>query len=131
MINIHSIFEEFQLKRQEWRRVLEFLLQENVFLKIRLADVLNKQHMNAQFLEIAEQYQNRFIGKDEIIGLIRKDIAEMEKQLVKVRAQDENLLREITLKQNRLQKEITILETTFNELKGEFNLCLAQKNKYV
>ena len=58
--------EQFQDEAGMWLRTLDFIKQENNFLKNRLSAVVDNQSVRA-FLAQAEHFQNQFIIKDEFI----------------------------------------------------------------
>lgn len=118
--------KQFQYESDAWRRMLAFLLQENAILKTRLAELVHESKISDDFLEMAEQYQNHFIQKDQIIYFVRSDIAELEKLLTRNLHEDGLIIKAIAHKQKKLRKELTTLETTFNEMKIRFNNYLTE-----
>jgi hypothetical protein len=120
MTNIIIKLKEFREEREIWKHLLGILSQENVSLKTGLSELLIRQPVKSAFLEVAEHYQNIFLQKDQIISLIRKDIAELDDQSVSSKCKDENALQEVMFKQKKLQKELTILESSFINMKNQF-----------
>ena len=113
--------EQFQFENNTWERLLEYLKQENAFLKTRLAEVLD-QSTNKNFLALAEQFQNRFILKDEFIDELRHDIHEQDKLLKEQYINKPKTLDPKTIKkQEKLRNEMAYLEKDFPMLKNEFN----------
>ena len=113
--------EQFQFENNTWERLLEYLKQENAFLKTRLAEVLD-QSTNKNFLARAEQFQNRFILKDEFIDELRHDIHEQDKLLKEQYINKPKTLDPKTIKkQEKLRNEMAYLEKDFPMLKNEFN----------
>ena len=125
MPDTKSKIKQFQYESDAWRRVLVFLLQENAILKTRLAEVVRENNVSGDFLEIAEQYQNQFIQNDQIINFVRLDIAELDNLLTRGLHENGLVVKTIARKQKKLRKELTTLETTFNEIKIQFNNYLA------
>lgn len=113
--------KQFQYESDAWRRMLAFLLQENAILKTRLAEMVQESMLSDDFLDMAEQYQNRFIQNDQIINFVRSDIAELDKLLTRNLHEDGLIIKAIARKQIKLRSELTTLETTFNEMKIQFN----------
>jgi hypothetical protein len=109
----------------EWKRTLAFLSQENSFLKLRLAEILNGKESSADFLEAAELYQSRFIQKDEIIKLMLHDVSKLDDLLTREIYENGMLIKEVVYKQNHLRKQVKFLETEFNTLKLQFNTYLS------
>ncbi len=125
MPDTKSKIKQFQYESDAWRRVLVFLLQENAILKTRLAEVVRENNVSGDFLEIAEQYQNQFIQNDQIINFVRLDIGELDNLLTRGLHENGLVVKTIARKQKKLRKELTTLETTFNEIKIQFNNYLA------
>ncbi|HEY0297786.1 MAG TPA: hypothetical protein VGB84_01065 [Arachidicoccus sp.] len=63
----------FRAEAKKWLVILEKIKQENIILKNRLANAV-KQEVSKVFIEEAEQFQQRFIEKDQIVDLLRHDI---------------------------------------------------------
>lgn len=115
---------QFQQESDEWKRTLELLLLENAYLKNRLAEIVNVSRATMPFLEKAEDYQNRFMQKDEVINLMRKDITEFDRLLAQCTAESRDLLKTIMHRQKSLRKELILLESTFSSLKVQFQQML-------
>lgn len=114
--------EQFHHENNTWSRLLEFFKQENAFLKNRLAEVVD-QRTDKEFLALAEQFQNKFILKDEYIDELRHDINAQYLQLVnsKDSLEDGKLIK----RQEKLRNEMEYFEKDFNKLKNEFNKYLS------
>src|SRR5665647_1043436 len=72
--------EQFLHENITWRRLLDFFIQENIFLKTRLSEVVDRE-TDKIFIAQAEHFQNEFILKDECIHDIENDIKGQEKNL--------------------------------------------------
>jgi hypothetical protein len=125
MPDTKSKIKQFQYESDAWRRMLVFLLQENAILKTRLAELVHENNVSHDFLEMAEQYQNQFIRNDQIINFVRLDIAELDNLLTRNLNENGLVVKAIARKQKKLRKELITLETTFNEIKIQFNNYLA------
>ena len=116
--------EQFQHENQTWERLLEFLKQENAFLKNRLSEVLD-HNTNKDFLPQAEHYQNLFIVKDEFMDEMRHDVHEQETALKKMSATvKETIDSKLVKMQEKLRNEMEFLEKDFVKIKNEFNKYL-------
>jgi hypothetical protein len=73
--------EQFLHENKTWLRLLEFFKQENIFLKNRLAEVVD-QKADKEFLALAERFQNKFIVKDEFIDELRHDVNAQSRALL-------------------------------------------------
>jgi hypothetical protein len=114
--------EQFLHENKTWNRLLEFFKQENAFLKTRLAEVVDHR-TDKEFLTLAEQFQNKFIIKDEYIDELRHDVNLQQQGLNK---KDNELLDRNTLKkQEKLRNEMEYFEKDFTKLMNEFNKYLS------
>jgi uncharacterized protein YnzC (UPF0291/DUF896 family) len=112
---------QFSYENRSWIRLLEFFKQENNMLKNRLAEVVD-QKADRDFLALAEQFQNKFIVKDEFIDELRHDI---NKQLDEIVVTPDRLTGEKLNKcQQKLRNEMVYFEKEFTMLRNEFNKYL-------
>jgi seryl-tRNA synthetase len=114
--------DQFHHENKTWRRLLEFLKQENIILKNRLAEVVDYR-MDKEFLALAEQFQNKFIIKDEYIDELRHDINEQAEDLIKIKDHFTN--NKLIKRQEKLRNEMEYFEKDFSNLKNEFNKYLS------
>jgi hypothetical protein len=114
--------DQFHHENKTWIRLLEFFKQENYFMKNRLSEVLD-QSMDKNFLALAEQFQNKFILKDEYIDELRHDINTHDQFLGSHPAGI--LDNQLVKTQRKLRNEIEYFEKDFNKLKNEFNKYLS------
>ncbi len=115
---------QFQYENQTWERLLEFLKQENAYLKNRLSEVLD-HNTNKDFLPQAEHYQNLFIVKDEFMDEMRHDVHEQGTALKKVSDTVEDTIDiKLVKMQEKLRNEMEFLEKDFIKIKNEFNKYL-------
>ena len=121
-----SKVSQFARESDEWKRTLNFLSQENSFLKLRLADLLNGKESSADFLETAELFQSRFIQKDEIIQLLLHDVSKLDNLISRAIREDGLLIKEIVQTQSHLRRQMRFVETEFNTLKTQFNNYLSE-----
>lgn len=112
---------QFHYENKSWNRLLEFFKQENTFLKNRLAEVVDFR-TDKEFLALAEQFQNKFILKDEFIDELRHDINAQDQIIIikESNSPDTNLVK----KQDKLRNEMEYFEKDFTLLKNEFNKYL-------
>ena len=115
--------EQFLHENITWKRLLDFFIQENSFLKTRLSEVVDKEN-DELFIANAEHFQNEFILKDEYIHDIERDIKEQEKNLQQAFAQQKVPDYKTCKKQEKLRNEISYLEKEFSCLKNQFNKYL-------
>jgi regulator of replication initiation timing len=122
--------QELKLKQlyyeaDTWKRSLAFMMDENIHLKNRLTEIL-KNGFEKDFLDRAEYFQSRFIKEDDRIGLIRDDVAEIDKLLIKEVFENEKTTKEVNRKLVRLRNNIVNAEIQFSELKSEFSNFLLE-----
>lgn len=116
---------QFQHETESWKRLLEFLQVENVFLKTRLAQI-TREDVDNELLEQSEYFQNQFIREDEMISVMRHDVSEQDSWLTREVFEDGAIIKEVTRRQKKLRREIEIAEQKFNKLKFEFNNYLSE-----
>ena len=114
---------QFLHENISWKRLLDFFIQENSFLKTRLSEVVDKE-TDTVFIANAEHFQNEFILKDEYIHDIRNDIKLQEKNLQLAVTQKKEPDQKVCIKQEKLRNEMSYLEKEFSILKNEFNKYL-------
>lgn len=116
---------QLQYESNTWKRLLAFMMDENVHLKNRLSDVL-KENFDKEMLGQMELFQNRFVKEDESISLLRNDIAILDKLLLKELFADGNLLAKANKKMKEIRNNIVISEAKFGKLKSDFNIFLME-----
>lgn len=117
--------KQFQYETSTWKRSLGFMIDENIHLKNRLTEIL-KNGFDKKLLDHLEYFQTRFIKEDERIGLIRNDVAEIDRILNIAMHGDGKIIKETDKKLANLQNNISHAENQFNELKSEFSNYLFQ-----
>lgn len=113
--------EQFHHENKTWARLLEFFKQENYFMKNRLSEVLDHS-VDKDFLALAEQFQNKFILKDEYIDELRHDINKQDQLLTN--SSGVPVDNKLTKTQGKLRNEMEYFEKDFYNLKNEFNKYL-------
>ena len=91
-------------------------------MKNRLSEVLDL-NVDKDFLALAEQFQNKFILKDEYIDELRSDINKHNQMF-----SDSSALlvdNKLTKTQEKLRNEMEYFEKDFTKLKNEFNNYLS------
>jgi hypothetical protein len=113
---------QFLHENKTWCRLLDFFKQENSYLKNRLSEVVDNS-TDKEFLALAEQFQNKFIIKDEYIDELKRDIIRQEYILNELNEflPDEK----ITGIQSKFRNEMEYFEKDFNQLKNGFNKYLS------
>jgi predicted nuclease with TOPRIM domain len=119
--------EQFHQENSTWLRTLNYMEDENSYMKNRLSKVLDAYH-SAELLEWAELHQNQMLQKEEAINLLKQDINAQEKRLVSEYLFDGQQLKdEIILAQDQIRGQMNYMEDDFFKMKKAFNEYLAQK----
>ena len=72
--------QQLQLEIDALKRLLASMMEENVHLKNRIPEILKNSFEN-KILGKVEIFHNRFIMEDDLIGLLRNDVALLDKLL--------------------------------------------------
>ena len=119
---------KLRLLRQEsdtWKRILEFMTEENIHLKNRLSEIL-KGDLEQDLLMTAEIFQNSFVREDELIRLLRKDVFAFDQLLTREFFEDGAIVNKVTKSFKVIRKNISESETQFNQLKYQFSNYLLE-----
>ena len=121
-----KLIQQYIYEVDTWNRLLDYLEEENILYKNRIAVIL-KNDTESLLIEMIESFLNKFVLEDTIISIFRDDIA---KAKIKILAKGKDVLTDrnadnIFFTQNKLRKEIEIIEQQFNGLKFEFNKYLS------
>lgn len=111
--------KQLQFESDMWKRQLGFMTDENILLKNRISEVL-KNGFNRNLLEQLENFQTRFIKEDELIILLRNQVAELDNNLQAEYLKGGKELQEITAALKILRANIGVAEKHFARLKLEF-----------
>ena len=122
---VGSKLQQLQYESDTWKRLFGFMLDENVHLKHRLAEIL-KDGFNRNLLEDMESFQSRIIKEDDRIGLLRHDVVEFDKLLTREIFEDGRVMAQVSSKIHRLRNNVRNAEDQFNKLKVEFNSYLLE-----
>ena len=115
---------KYYMQEQEtWQKTLDYIQQQNIALKNSIANISGSQ-ITRELLDRLEQFQNKFIEKDALIILLRRDIVE-QGRLLESNSIKGSQLEKINQKQDRLRKDMEQMEKEFSSLKFNFNNCMA------
>ena len=107
-----------------WKRMLGFMQEENVHLKNRLSDVL-KDRFNKNLLDEVEFFQTNFIKEDEVIGLLKSEVAAIDNILKwDLITHENNLLISKGIK--NVRNNIDAAEKDFTKISIDFNKYLSE-----
>ena len=124
-----EVMTELKLKQlryeiNTWKRMLGFMQEENVHLKNRLSDVL-KDRFNKNMLDGVEFFQTNFIKEDEVIGLLKSEVAEVENILKWNLITDENIF-PTSKRMETVRNNIDAAEKDFSKINNDFNKYLSE-----
>ena len=112
--------KQFQHETSTWKRMLDFMQEENIHLKNRLSDVL-KESFNKKMLDDVEIFQNNFIKADELIILLKNELAGIEKSLLTKFFVPEEMNRAIEIPIKKMRINIDTAEKHFTKMNNDFN----------
>ena len=107
-----------------WKRMLGFMQEENVHLKNRLSDVL-KDRFNKNMLDGVEFFQTNFIKEDEVIGLLKSEVAEVENILKRELVTEESIF-PTSKRMETVRNNIDAAEKDFTKINNDFNKYLSE-----
>jgi hypothetical protein len=116
-----------QLKYESdtWKRLLVFMMEENIHLKSRISEVINAD-VDRNLLNDVEDFYSGFIRADELIGLLRNDIAEFDGLLTREVFEDGAIMKQVERKLKKLRHGVKSTEEHFASLKSSFNSYLSE-----
>ncbi len=117
--------QQIQIESNTWKRLLDFFREENVRSKNRLSDIL-KENFDRNLLEDLENFQSRFVQQDELLGLLRNEIAELDKLLLDEEMNDGTRPAMVARKLGNLRHNLSNSEIRFSELQLDFNKYLVE-----
>jgi transposase len=117
--------KQLQYESDTWKRLLAFMMDENVHLKNWLSEIL-KQRLDPTTTEEMENFQNHFVKEDQLIGLLRHELVELDKLLVREIFEDGQLMKSVQKKLRQVRKNMIVSEREFRKLKSAFHSYLAE-----
>lgn len=116
---------QLQFESDSWKRLLGFIIDENIHLKNRLSELL-KNGFGGNWLDEMETFHNQLVKEDDRIGLLRNEIAELDRLLVREVFEDGRIIKDVERRLKKLRHNITNTEEQFGKLKLEFNSFLSE-----
>ena len=118
--------EQVKIESNSWKRLLDFFMEETVHAKNRLSDILSNG-FDRNLLDELEDFQSQYIKQDEVISLLRHEIAELNKLLLNEN-QNNGINRDlIERKLENLRHNLSNSERRFYDLQLEFNRYLSKE----
>ena len=109
---------------ETWKRLLDFMMNENIYLKNRLSQILQDKFED-KLLAKMEDFQNAFLKEDQLFEFLRNEVAELE-DLLNFAAVKKVMENEIDKKLFKLQGNMITAESEFGKLKLQFNSYLSE-----
>lgn len=119
------MLSQFKYESNMWKRLLSFMIDENIHLKGRLVEILTSIS-DKNLLKEMENFHSKFLKEDELFSLLKSDVAELDKLLIREIFEDGKIFDEINVKLTRFRNNIIKAELQFSQLKLEFNNYLLE-----
>ena len=111
---------QFRYETSSWKRVLEFIKQENIVAKNHLAEVISFSPAEQYFLNDVEYLLNNIVKIETAVSLIHKDVQYFEKLIDKEYYVD-GVTKGLISHLNTINKDIKNLETEFKNIKHQID----------
>lgn len=118
-----KIYSQLNSESNTWKEILEFIMNENVQMKNKLAEIL-KNNFERNSLNGLEKFQTKIIKEDDRIGLLRNEIVEIKKLIGEEDFENEKYFDEIMKKVDVLRSNLINAGNQSSKLKSEFNKIL-------
>ena len=122
--------KELKTESEGLKQMLGWMMNENAGLKYRLSEFL-KEKFDKKMLIKVEDYQSYFIQEDELIGLLRNDIALLDKKMLMIDLNDKKSLKLVQKKLHLLCNNIVTVQNQFSQLKIDFTNYLTNNSLYL
>ncbi len=120
-----STLNQFQFEIHSWIRLVEFLNQENTFLKNRLSEVID-QIKDREKLSLAEHFQNQFIVKDDIYDHVLHDLKKHAHKWREIKTiSSKDISDELAKTQKNLRDQIEFIERDHAIIAKDYNTYLS------
>jgi len=114
---------QYRYETDAWKRQLGFMTEESIFAKNHIAAILQEPG-DTDMLETLESFQSGFIEKDNLISLLRDEIAEFDKLLIRKTFENEKNNSLINSSAKKLRQQIQLAEQAFSSYLKTFNQFL-------
>lgn len=111
--------KQVKYEAESWKRLLQFLIEENINMKNRLSEVLSGP-FDYNLLERLDTFQARFVQIDSLLSLIRHYVVEVEELLINNEPVTDWLVNLYT-KLRILRNSVTNAEKILLKLESDFN----------
>ena len=123
-LKIGSKWTQYIFETSSWIRLIDFLHQENAYLKTRLSEVMD-DITNNQNLALAEHFQNQFLVKDDAYDHMKNDLQRhVEKWNQQTMSDETNAILSLRKIHTRLKEQIDYMEREHAVLRKDYNTYL-------
>jgi len=123
---------ELQAEVAAWRKKLNSRMEENVSMKNNIAEILKEEYDQYCLNEI-EDFQTNSIREDEIIGILRMEVAELDDLLTNNNLDSMKLKDSLDETIKKLRNDMTYSENQFDSFISSFRdfqqkICTEKEN---
>lgn len=121
---VGSKWTQYIFETSSWVRLIDFLHQENSFLKTRLSEVMD-DITNSENLALAEHFQNQFIVKDDVYDHMKHDLQRhIEKWSQQTSTEESIQVQSLKKIHARLKEQLDYIERDHSILRKDYNTYL-------
>lgn len=121
---ISSNARQYQFENASWIRLIEFLTQENSYMKNRLSEILDYIN-DRENLELAEGFQNQFIIKDDLYDHLLHELKDEAKKIKEFKTAERGVISpELKKTHKNFRNQIDLIERDHGHLKKDYNTYL-------
>lgn len=115
---------QYLFENATWIRLIEYLMQENTFMKNRLSEVIDQIH-DRESLAMAEHFQNQFIVKDDLFDHILFDLQRENEKWKSFRSLESDIyFSDLLSVHKHLQEQLDFVEKDHSIIKRDYNTYL-------
>jgi len=114
---------QYRYETDAWKRQLGFMTEESIFAKNHIAAILQEPG-DAGMLEALESFQSNFIENDNLISLLKNEIAEFDKLLIRKTFTNGKNNSLVNNSARKLRQQIRLAEQAFSGYLKTFNQFL-------
>lgn len=122
---ISSNVQQYIFENSSWIRLIEYLHQENTHMKNRLSEIID-QITNKESLGMAEQYQNRFLTKDDLYDHMLHVLTGQATKWKELKSKPGSTIStEIKKTHKKIREQMEFIEHDHSLIKQDYNTYLS------
>lgn len=122
---ISSNTQQYIFENSSWIRLIEYLHQENTHMKNRLSEIID-QIINKENLGLAEQYQNKFLTKDDLYDHMLHVLTGQAIKWKELRSKPgSSISTEIKRTHKKIREQMDFIERDHALIKKDYNTYLS------